>query len=482
MVRVCNHPSYLIFMSTSTRISQLAMTAALGGLLFGYDTAVISGTVSALNAVFIDPMGLEPTQANAWLGFLVSCALIGCVIGGAFAGLVSARFGRKKALLTSAVLLFVSALGSAWPEFLFGMPGSMGADAITPFILYRILGGIGVGMASMLSPMYIAEIAPAEHRGRLVSWNQFAIIGGMLVVYFVNWGIARVGDESWLFTTGWRWMFASEILPASVFFALLLRIPESPRYLMMVNRVEEGKAVLAELNPPAEVDKLAQDISDSVANPVKTPILHYGFGILLIGMLLSAFQQFIGINVVLYYAPEIFKNLGSTTDSALLQTILVGAVNLAFTVVAIRTVDRWGRKPLQIVGALMMALAMFGLATSFQLESLGYWALVAMLFYIAGFAMSWGPVTWVLLSELFPNSIRSKALALAVAVQWIANYAVSFTFPILNNHPILNAQFHNGFVYWIYGVMGLLAAVFVWKWIPETKGKSLEDLERIWRK
>ena len=458
------------------------MTAAMGGLLFGYDTAVISGTVSTLKTVFIDPMGLDVTQANTWLGFLVSCALIGCVIGGAIAGLVSARFGRKNALITSSLLLFVSALGSAWPEFPFGPPGSMGAEAMTGFILYRILGGIGVGMASMLSPMYIAEIAPADQRGRLVSWNQFAIIGGMLVVYFVNWGIARMGDDLWLVETGWRWMFASEIIPAGVFFLLLLRIPESPRYLMMVNRPHEARAVLAELNPPEELERVISEISESVSNPVRTPILAYGASILVIGMLLSAFQQFVGINVVLYYAPEIFKNLGASNDSALLQTILVGAVNLLFTVVAIRTVDSWGRKPLQIVGALIMAVSMFALATSFQFEALGFWALVAMLFYIAGFAMSWGPVTWVLLSELFPNSIRSKGLALAVSVQWIANYAVSFSFPILNEYPLLVETFNYGFAYWIYGVMGLFAALFVWRWVPETKGKSLEDLERFWSK
>jgi MFS transporter, SP family, xylose:H+ symportor len=463
-------------------IRRLAVVASIGGLLFGYDTAVISGTVSSLEQYFIYPMNLDVNSANAWLGFVVSSALIGCVIGGAFAGLLSAKIGRRMALIVASSLLFLSAIGSAWPEFLFAWPGDLGADGIYLFVFYRILGGIGVGMASMLSPMYIAEIAPAEHRGRLVSWNQFAIIFGMLLVYFVNWGIARSGDSTWLDTIGWRWMFASEVIPATVFFALLLRVPESPRYLMISKRYDEARSVLERLNPAPIVSKVYSEIQESVTHSERTPMFAFGIKIVVIGMLVSAFQQFVGINVVLYYAPEIFKNMGSSTDSALLQTVLVGSVNLIFTVIAINAVDKWGRRPLQILGALVMALSMIALAILFQVQSLGVLALLAMLVYIAGFAMSWGPVTWVILSEMFPNSIRSKAMALAVATQWIANYIVSFTFPILDNHPVLVEHFNHGFAYWIYGVMSILAAFFIWKWVPETKGKSLEALEAIWKK
>ncbi len=463
-------------------IRQLAVVASIGGLLFGYDTAVISGTVSSLEHYFIEPMNMDVNTSNAWLGFLVSSALIGCVIGGAFAGLLSAKIGRRMALMVASLLLFVSAIGSAWPEFLFAWPGALGADGMYLFILYRILGGIGVGMASMLSPMYIAEIAPAEERGRLVSWNQFAIIFGMLLVYFVNWGIAKAGDSTWLDTVGWRWMFASEVIPASLFLVLLFKIPESPRYLMISHRYEEAKAVLALVNPPNLVSKVYDEIRASVSKPEGLPITAFGVKILIIGMLVSIFQQFVGINVVLYYAPEIFKNMGSSTDSALLQTVLVGSVNLIFTVVAINTVDKWGRKPLQIAGALFMSLSMISLAVLFQIQSLGVFALLAMLVYIAGFAMSWGPVTWVILSEMFPNSIRSKAMALAVATQWIANYIVSFTFPILDKNPFLIEHFQHGFAYWIYGVMSMMAAYFMWRWVPETKGKSLEALEALWQK
>jgi len=464
-----------------TTLYALAMVASLGGLLFGYDTAVISGTVSSLQYYFIDPMGLDTNAASAWLGFVVSSALIGCIIGGAVAGYISTRFGRKASLIFASVLLLISAIGSAWPEFLWGMPGALGADGVFLFVAYRILGGIGVGMASMLSPMYIAEIAPARVRGSLVSWNQFAIIFGMLVVYFVNWGIALGGDTSWLNSIGWRWMFASEIIPALVFLLLLFTIPESPRYLMLTQRYDEAKQVLASLNNEEQATSSYLEIHNSVANVEQKPLRSYGVLILVIGVLLSVFQQFIGINVVLYYAPEIFKNMGMGTNAALLQTIWVGAVNLIFTVVAILTVDRWGRKPLQITGALVMAGAMITLGTSFYTQQMGWIALVSMLCYIAGFALSWGPVVWVLLSEIFPNAIRSKAMAIAVSAQWISNYVVSFTFPILDKNPYLTEQFNHGFSYWLYGLMALLAALFMWKVVPETKGKSLEELEANWK-
>jgi len=460
---------------------RLALVASLGGLLFGYDTAVISGTVSSLQYYFIDPMGLDTNAASAWLGFVVSSALIGCIVGGAMAGYFSTRFGRKGSLLIASILLLLSAIGSAWPEFLWGMPGSMGADGVYLFVAYRILGGIGVGMASMLSPMYIAEIAPANVRGSLVSWNQFAIIFGMLVVYFVNWGIAMGGDIAWLNTVGWRWMFASEIIPALVFLLLLFTIPESPRYLMLMRRYDEAKRVLGLLNKEAEAKASYDEIQKSVLDLEGKPVLFFGVKILVLGILLSVFQQVIGINVVLYYAPEIFKNMGMGTNAALLQTIWVGAVNLIFTVIAILTVDRWGRKPLQIIGALVMAVAMITLGTSFFLNDLGWVALLSMLLYIAGFALSWGPVVWVLLSELFPNAIRSKAMAIAVSAQWISNYVVSFTFPILDNNPYLTQLFNHGFSYWLYGLMALFAALFMWKLVPETKGKSLEALEAYWK-
>ena len=272
------------------------------------------------------------------------------------------------------------------------------------------------------------------------------------------------------------------MIPAGLFLLLLFTVPETPRYLMLQNNEEGALKVLQKVNGKKVAAKVLDDIKVSLQQNVSGKILSYGWTVIIIGLLLSAFQQFVGINVVLYYAPEIFKNMGSGTDAALLQTIIVGAINLTFTVVAIITVDKFGRKPLQIIGALGMAVFMFALGFAFFFQSLGLGALIFMLGYVACFAISWGPVVWVLLSEIFPNKIRGRAMAVAVAVQWIANYLVSWTFPIMNDSTALQNMFHNGFAYWAYGVMGILAAIFMWKFVPETKGKTLEDMEELWRK
>ena len=462
-------------------VAVLTFVATLGGLLFGYDTAVISGTVSSLKTVFIDPNNWTETVANSWHGFLVSSALIGCIIGGLTGGLVSVKLGRKKGLLLAAVLFLISAIGSAMPEMFFRPIGQADHTFMYHFIFYRIIGGIGVGLASMLSPMYIAEMSPANMRGKLVSWNQFAIIFGMLVVYFVNYTIALSGDASWLDSIGWRWMFASEIIPASLFLILLFFVPETPRYLALKNNEEKAMKILSKINGTA-VAGVVMDEIQATLKATSGKLFSYGYVVIIAGVLLSVFQQFVGINVVLYYAPEIFKNLGSNTNDSLMLTIIVGIINLSFTVLAIFTVDRFGRKPLQIVGALGMALFMFMLGFSFFFGKLGVIAMVSMLGYVACFAFSWGPITWVLLSELFPNKIRGGAMAIAVAAQWIANLVISWTFPIMNSSTELTRLFNHGFAYWIYGFMGLLAAWFVWKMVPETKGKTLEQIEKLWLK
>lgn len=512
--------------NNSQYIFGLTLVATLGGLLFGYDTAVISGTVESLRKFFIEPFGLPLDQANALEGFVVSSALIGCILGASFAGWISQRYGRKPTLLVAAVLFLLSAIGSAWPEFGLGWPGSGDHTYMYLFVAYRILGGIGVGLASMVSPMYIAEVAPAERRGNLVSWNQFAIIFGMLVVYFVNYSIALQGDSQWLHTIGWRWMFASETIPAFLFFAFLLMVPETPRYLVMRGKTERALGILDRLVGKAKAAKEIEAIQESFKEKAPSmkpyftfmgawlvfflllfgiltavgntnaleialigsffvsllfPIRSFGVLIIVVGVLLSGFQQFVGINVVLYYAPEIFKTMGAATDAALLQQIVVGAVNLSFTVLAIFTVDRFGRRPLMIIGALIMACAMIILGTTFYTHAVGMGSLICMLVYTAGFAMSWGPVCWVLLSEIFPNSIRSTVMSIAVAGQWIANFLVSWTFPMLDKNQYLTDTFNHGMAYWIYGVMGLLAALFIWKFVPETKGKTLEQMEKYWK-
>ncbi|MDV7137408.1 D-xylose transporter XylE [Maribacter sp. TH_r10] len=467
--------------TNSTYLFAITMVATLGGLLFGYDTAVISGTVSSLDHFFVMPFGLDEISANSRLGMVVSSALMGCVIGGISGGVISKTLGRKKGLILAAVLFLFSALGSAMPEMFLKPIGEGDHTFIYIFVVYRIIGGIGVGLASMLSPLYIAEIAPANIRGKLVSLNQFAIIFGMLVVYFVNYYIASQGDDSWLNTIGWRWMFASETIPATLFLVLLFFVPDTPRSLVLKSKPEKALSVLTKVNGAETAQKILKEIQGTVEHR-SGKLFSFGITVIVIGVLLSVFQQFVGINVVLYYAPEIFKNMGSGTDTALLQTIIVGAVNLLFTVLAIMTVDKYGRKPLMIIGALGMALSMFGLGTVFFSETVGIIALICMLVYVASFAMSWGPVTWVLLSEIFPNKIRGRALAVAVAAQWISNYLVSWTFPMMDKNSFLLEKFNHGFAYWIYGVMGILAMILVWKFVPETKGKTLEEMEGVWKK
>ena len=513
--------------SKSSSLFFITAVATLGGLLFGYDTAVISGTVESLRKFFIDPQGLPLDQANSLEGFVVSSALIGCIIGAAFAGWVSQRYGRKPTLVIAAVLFLFSALGSAWPEMFIGMPGSGDHTYTDLFVIYRIIGGVGVGLASMVSPMYIAEVAPAAKRGGLVSWNQFAIIFGMLVVYFVNYTIARQGDAAWLHSAGWRWMFASEIIPALLFFVLLFFVPETPRYQIMRGRSEKALATLNRIMGKSEAEKELASIEESFkekepsmrpyfrfmgiwtvlfvlafvslklmgnTNALEisligsfivaliSPVMSFGIKIIVVGVMLSAFQQFVGINVVLYYAPEIFKTMGAATDTALLQQIIVGAVNLSFTVLAILTVDKFGRRPLMIIGALIMAVSMLVLGTTFSTHNVGVGSLICMLVYTAGFAMSWGPVCWVLLSEIFPNSLRSIVMSVAVAAQWIANFLVSWTFPMLDKNEYLTETFNHGMAYWIYGAMGVLAALFIWKCVPETKGKELEEMNKLFVK
>ncbi|MGB3774777.1 MAG: sugar porter family MFS transporter, partial [Leeuwenhoekiella sp.] len=305
---ISKHSLYLV---------KLTLVATLGGLLFGYDTAVISGTVSSLESFFVLPFGLDETSASARLGFVVSSALIGCIIGGILGGVVSKALGRRNGLLLAASLFLVSALGSAMPEMFMEAIGEGNHTFIYYFISYRIVGGIGVGLASMLSPLYISEIAPAKVRGKLVSLNQFAIIFGMLIVYFVNYYIAGQGDDSWLDTVGWRYMFASETIPAALFLILLFFVPDTPRSLVLKDKTTRALEVLTKVNGPEEAQKIINQIQNTVDRS-SGKLFSYGVPVIVVGILLSVFQQFVGINVVLYYAPEIFKSMGAQTDSALL--------------------------------------------------------------------------------------------------------------------------------------------------------------------
>ena len=472
----------------------IVLVAVLGGLLFGYDTAVISGAEKGLQAFF---MGASDFQYTDFMhGITSSAALLGCIIGSALSGLLASGLGRKKTLFVAGILFFLSALGSYMPEFLFFEKGVPTFGLLIAFNLYRVLGGLGVGIASALCPMYIAEISPARMRGTLVSWNQFAIIFGQLVVYFVNLvilgkhiapviesvasginqitnGALLAADANWSITTGWRLMFVSECVPAGLFTLLVLLIPETPRYLAMTGRDGKALEVLTRINGEEAAKGILADIK-ATAHTKTEKLFTFGVKVVVIGILLSVFQQAIGINAVLYYAPRIFESLGM--GNPMLQTVLMGIVNITFTLVAVFTVENLGRKPLLIVGSIGMAVGALGVAVTSVSETLPpVIAAVSIMVYSACFMFSWGPICWVLISEIFPNTIRSQATAIAVAFQWIFNFIVSSTFV-----PMYNMS--HAFTYGLYCAMCVIAALFVWKFVPETKGKTLEEMNALWKR
>lgn len=442
----------------------VSMVAALGGLLFGYDTAVINGAIGPL----VKHFNLDPQFEKGWVA---ASALLGCVLGVALAGILSDRFGRKKVLIVSAILFLVSAVGTALPK------------NITMFVIFRIIGGVGVGAASITSPMYIAEISPARMRGRLVSVNQLAIVAGVLAVYFVNYFIAQQGDAAWNVQYGWRWMFGSELLPAMLLLLLLFVVPESPRWLAKQGQSDTALGILSRIGGAEHAQTELAEIKNAIAQESGSlrQLFQPGMKIVLvIGVVLAVLQQVTGVNVFMYFGTEIFKKMGSSTNAALLQTVAVGSVNLTFTIIAIWTVDRLGRKPLMIIGASGMAISLLAMGGAAFYQKTDMWILFFMLGYIACFALSVGPVTWVILSEIFPTRIRGRAMAVAAVFLWTANFVVTQTFTMMDESQWLTEKFHHGFPFWLYGALSVVLAVFVWRCVPETKGKTLEEIETMW--
>lgn len=445
-------------------LTVICFVATLGGLLFGYDTAVIAGAIRFLTLHF----HLSPAME----GWTAASALAGCAIGAMLAGVLSDYLGRKKVLILCAILFIISAIGTALPR------------SLVEFVVFRILGGIGVGAASMASPMYIAEISPARIRGRMVSLNQLAIVFGMLAVYLVNYAIASSGDETWNVEVGWRWMFGSGVLPALALFLSLFFVPESPRWLVKQGRAVEAFRVLSRVN--------GSRLASAEVGTIKNALRHEGESVwqlfapgmrlvLVIGVGLAILQQVTGINVFLYFATEIFQRIaGSKLDAALLQQIVVGAVNMSFTIIAIWTVDRLGRKPLMVFGYVGMGISLVALGLAAHLQRTETWVLLFMLTYIAAFALSVGPVTWVILSEIFPTKIRGRAMAIATVCLWIANFVISQTFPMMDKNDALVARFHHAFPFYIYAGFCLVAIVFMLAFVPETKGRTLEEIEQWW--
>jgi sugar porter (SP) family MFS transporter len=437
--------SYVIFVS---------VVAAIGGLLFGFDTAIIAGATRYLK----DQFALNSLQE----GWAVSVVLIGCMFGAGVAGSSSDRIGRKRFMLVSALLFLVSAVGCGLPR------------NIAEFVVFRFIGGLGIGSASILSPLYIAEISPARIRGALVSVNQMAIVTGILLAYLVNWIFAGVGPSNW------RWMFAAGALPAIIFFLLLVRVPESPRWLVKKGREEEALAVLTRVNSAETAAAEIQTIRETIAleKGSLAELFQPGFRrALVIAVVLAIFQQITGINAVLYYAPRIFESAGFERMSAIGQSTIVGLVNMLFTIVAIVLVDRVGRKPLLLTAAGGMGVSLVLLGAAFKFAALsGSLILLIILLYIAFFAMAMGPIVWVVMSEIFPTRMRGSAMAIATVILWVSDFAVTLTFPVIAD------KLNQSTAFWIYAVMCAIDFVFMLFVLPETKGKTLEEIERQWIK
>ena len=448
----------------------ICLVATLGGLLFGYDTGVISGAIEPLTARF--------ALSDFMKGWASGCVLVGCAAGVLLVGPISDRFGRRLAMFLAAAMFLASAIGTAVP------------NDIWTFICFRIIGGLGIGIASISTPMYIAEITPAHIRGRMVAVNQIAIVGGIALTSFINYFIAKSGDQAWLIASGWRWMFGAGILPAIFFGVLLIPIPESPRWLIERKREDRARQILEKVGGAefagAEFDSIKAGLSQEQGNwgelfsaKLRLPLL--------IGVLLAILQQVTGINVFMYFGATIFKTMSASTgvDSGLLQQIIINGAGVLFTLIAIAAVDKWGRKPLMLIGAAGMGFSLLAMGVMAQTltdpAAASGWMLFFIVLYIGCFGLSVGPVTWVILSEIFPTAVRGRALGLATFFLWTADYAVTQTFPMMDaKDSWFVAHFNHAFPFYTYALFCVALVLVVWRLVPETKGRSLEEIERSW--
>lgn len=445
----------------------ISLTAAMSGLLFGYDWVVIGGAKPFYEKYF------DLTSAFQ-VGWAMSSALAGCLIGAILSGVMSDRFGRKRLLILAGALFTASAIGTAL------------SNIFDAFIFFRLLGGVGIGLASNLSPMYIAEMSPSEMRGRFVSINQLTIVIGILAAQLCNWLIAKPMPEtataadiltSWNGQFGWRWMFAAETVPALLFFLLMFFMPESPRWLVKKQRTNEAHGILSKIGDKTysdnEVDNIQKSLEQENSKVGFTELFKPGMRkILLLGVILAVFQQWCGINVIFNYAEEIFSAAGYGVSAILFNIVITGTVNLLFTFIAIFTVDRWGRRPLMLLGSAGLAVVYSVLGAGYFSQSTGVHMLGLVVSAIGIYAMSLAPITWVVISEIFPNRIRGAAMSIAVSALWIACFALTYTFPFLNR------GLGNAGTFWIYAGICVLGFLFIRARLPETKGKSLEDIER----
>lgn len=447
-------------MKNSTYLVMITLIGAFGGLLFGYDTAVISGAIGFLESKF----QLDSTMK----GWAVSSAIVGCIIGVAIAGYVADSIGRKKTLIITALLFAISAIGCAV------------AVSFSQLVIARIIGGLGVGAASMLSPLYISEIAPADMRGMLVSLYQLAIVVGINIVFFANYMIAGSNTEQWNIDMGWRYMLGSETIPALLFLIALFFVPESPRWLSKQGRDVEALDVLSRVNSKEVALKIHGEIKNALAQEEGTFKELFAPGLriaMIVGIFLALFSQITGINAIMYYAPEILKGAGFGVDSALMQTVIIGVINTIFTFVAIKYIDKLGRRTLLIWGVSGMIACLLGIGVLFHLElTSGPWLLILILGFVACFGTSLGPIPWVLISEIFPTKNRGIAMSLSIMILWIGVWLISqFT-------PALLEKMGASYTFWLFAFNAVLLLLFTLKVIPETKGKTLEEIEMSWKK
>jgi SP family arabinose:H+ symporter-like MFS transporter len=451
-------------------IYAISAVAALGGLLFGYDWVVIGGAKPFYEKFF---RLTDPSEQ----GWAMSCALVGCLIGALVCGSLSDRFGRKRLLIQAALVFAASSIGTA-------MAPSFGA-----FVRWRILGGFAIGMASGLSPMYIAEVAPARFRGKLVSLNQLTIVIGILLAQAVNWLIAKPVPadatatqilQSWNGQVGWRWMFGVTVIPSALFFIAMFAVPESPRWLAKNGGRERAKAVLARIGGPSYGARALGEIEATLAHDTKQADLlalldPRMLKVLLLGVVLAVLQQWCGINVIFNYAEEVFSAAGYNVSDILFNIVVTGAVNLVFTFVAIGLVDRLGRRLLMLIGSAGLAIIYTCLGALYYAHSHGVHMLILVVAAIGCYAMSLAPVTWVVISEIFPNRVRGAAMSVAVTALWIASFILTYTFPLFN-HALGAAK-----TFWIYAAICVVGFLYVRARLPETKGKTLEQIESLWK-
>ncbi|WP_251978680.1 sugar porter family MFS transporter [Salinicola avicenniae] len=461
-------------------ILAICLVAALGGILFGYDTAVISGAIDSITEHF----GLSPTMK----GWAVSSVVIGSIFGALGAGWLANVLGRKLTMMTAALLFLISALGSAL------------APSFWVYIVLRVVGGVAVGIASVVSPMYMGELAPQHWRGRTLSMFQQSLVVGQTIVFFVNYFIARDAASEWLTDYGWRWMLGSEMIPALLFGLLLLLVPESPRWCIMHGQTDRARRILKRFTAGEEIDRMVEEVRDSLdggrssgrramnrqrrderrssRSAIRRPIM---MGIALVGIFLSAAQQFSGINVVMYYAPTVLSGVTDSTGSALLQTGYVGLVFILGNALGMYLIDRAGRVRLLSIGSIACIASMAVLGAIFWFDVQGYTAMIAIMVYVVGYAISWGCCSWALLSEIFPNSIRDAGMAMAMGAQWTAGFIVAQTFPMMRGSDWLNNVFNGAFPFWLFGAITLGSLLIVWRFVPETKGVPLESMESLMR-